>query len=73
VSEQGRCPHKDACALFPLFRLRSSLQYWMESYCDADFTRCQRYQSLCEGRVPPPTLLPSGKHVHAIEGDPSQE
>lgn len=66
MSDKSDCPHKDSCALFPLFRLRSSLAYWMDSYCHSEFTRCQRYKLMCEGRPPPATMLPSGKHVHEI-------
>jgi hypothetical protein len=51
-----------------LFRLRSSLQYWKDSYCESDFGRCKRFQSMVDGRPPPPTMLPNGKDVHALPG-----
>ncbi len=60
------CPNKQSCQLFPLFRLRSSLQYWMEVYCDADYRRCVRYQRACEGSMPPPNILPNGKDIHKL-------
>lgn len=61
------CSHKGTCSLFPLLQLRSSLKYWMDSYCNAEFGRCARYQSMKEGSPPPPTMLPNGKTVGAIE------
>jgi hypothetical protein len=56
-----QCTHVADCALFPLFRSREALAYWREHYCEGDHTRCARYQSMCDGRTPPSTLLPNGK------------
>ena len=63
------CSHKSSCALFPLFRERSALQYWMDSYCDGDYTRCARFQSMAAGTPPPVTMLPNGKEVQAVPRD----
>lgn len=60
--ERG-CSHKQSCALFPLFRDRSALAYWMHTYCDGDHRRCARYRSICDGRSPSPLLLPNGKQL----------
>lgn len=57
------CSHKQGCALFPLFRDRAALSYWMRSYCDGDHRRCARFKAMEQGSPPPPTLLPNGKHV----------
>lgn len=57
------CSHESTCALFPLFRDRSALGYWMKTYCRGDHERCARFQSMKRGEPPPATLLPNGKHI----------
>jgi hypothetical protein len=64
----GPCTHKEGCSLFPLLKLRTSLQYWIASYCDSsEYSRCARYQSMKAGRPPPPTMLPNGRTVGSID------
>ena len=55
------CSHVPTCALFPLFTMQPTLKIWQISYCEADFTRCARFQKSCSGETVPPTLLPNGQ------------
>jgi len=54
------CPHMSTCPLYPQFTFESNLNVWKLSYCEADFTRCVRYQLSNEGKPVPVTLLPNG-------------
>jgi len=47
--------------MYELFGTADQLEYWKQRYCDAAFTRCARYASLCAGSSPPAHLLPSGR------------
>lgn len=55
------CPHKTSCALFPRLTLRATLQVWIANYCDADHSRCARFQLACSSKPVPLALLPNGK------------
>lgn len=57
------CPNTKKCPLFPQFRT-GALRVLKAIYCEADFTRCARYQSMKSGVVPALTLLPNGRHLH---------
>ncbi len=52
--------------MFPLFRIRAALRYWVEAYCVADYTRCRRYTAMMTGDPPPATMLPNGKMVQLV-------
>jgi hypothetical protein len=55
------CSHRGSCSMYELFGTADQLEYWKTRYCDAAFTRCARYASLCQGSAPPVHLLPSGR------------
>lgn len=54
------CPHADSCALFPQFKLVSLLSVWKVSYCDADYSKCVRFQMSKAGKVVSLAMLPNG-------------
>ena len=60
------CPRKDRCPLFPLFTLKASLRTWQLSYCEADYTRCARFELVSAGKSVPANLLPSGKMLPMV-------
>jgi hypothetical protein len=47
--------------MFELFDTADQLNYWKQRYCNSEFTRCARHQSMCAGEQPPAHLLPSGR------------
>ena len=57
----GGCSHRGTCAMYELFETADQLDYWKQRYCDAEFTRCARYEALRTGSSPPVHLLPSGR------------
>ncbi|MCC6806381.1 MAG: hypothetical protein IT381_03065 [Deltaproteobacteria bacterium] len=57
------CPHKDGCVLFPLFALKASLKTWQIRYCDADYSRCERFEKAQRDEPVPDSLLPNGKSL----------
>ena len=64
---ETKCPHKDGCALFPMFNLKASLKTWQIRYCESDFEQCRRYQMTQDGELPPDNLLPSGKSLPVLD------
>jgi len=54
------CPHTSSCAIFPQFKLVSLLAIWKLSYCDANYSRCVRYQMAKAGKVVSLAMLPNG-------------
>jgi hypothetical protein len=54
------CPHLSTCPLFPLLRLKASLNVWQQNYCESSFERCARFQRAIEGKLSPMNLLPNG-------------
>lgn len=59
------CPNKPTCPMFPVFTNVSTLRIWMDNYCDADFSKCARYQKMSRGEDVPRTLMPNG---HILTG-----
>jgi hypothetical protein len=59
----SRCPLATSCGLFLRFSLKSSLDIWMQNYCEGPFQRCARYQASLERRPIPDLLLPNGKEL----------
>jgi hypothetical protein len=64
------CPHFSGCALYPRFKLAPLLRLWQVRYCEADHTRCARYQLSLAGKPVPLTLLPNGQHLGAARAEP---
>jgi hypothetical protein len=58
----------ETCALFPLFRLKASLEVWQESYCEDTFVRCARFQRMRDGKETPVNLLPNGSMLTVTGG-----
>jgi hypothetical protein len=54
------------CALFPLFSTAAFLRVWQVGYCEADYTRCVRYQRSMSGEIVPVSLLPNGKSLPVL-------
>ncbi len=54
------CPQVSSCALYARFSQASFLRIWQITYCEADFTRCERFQRLNAGAEVPANLLPNG-------------
>jgi hypothetical protein len=64
------CPNSEACQMYSLFKMAGTLAVWKINYCNADFTRCERYKLTASGQRAPINLMPNGvllKH-HAGEG-----
>ncbi|NVB39913.1 hypothetical protein G6O69_18865 [Pseudenhygromyxa sp. WMMC2535] len=59
----GECPHAYGCALFPILRASSAMEYWTQAYCTGDYGRCARFETLSKGLAVPPNLLPNGKKI----------
>jgi len=60
------CPQIGGCELFPLLTKPGFLRVWQINYCEADYTRCARYQrSLC-GKNVAVTLLPNGQELATL-------
>jgi hypothetical protein len=55
------CTHRATCPMYELFDTATQLDYWKQRYCNAEFTKCARYQSMLAGETPPAHLLPSGR------------
>lgn len=55
-----KCSHIATCPMFPLFKMESSLNVWKVNFCEANFTRCARYQKSSCGDDVPKNLLPNG-------------
>jgi hypothetical protein len=57
------CPHMRTCALYPKFAMQATLRFWQARYCEAEYTRCARYQATQRGEVVAVTLLPNGERL----------
>lgn len=62
------CPHKDTCAMYSEFKMKTVLQFWQKAYCDAEYERCERYRLSLIGQPVPVNLLPNGKVMVAGKG-----
>jgi hypothetical protein len=54
------CPQTSDCALYARFSTQGFLRIWQITYCEADYTRCARYQRSSQGQTVAPDLLPNG-------------
>jgi hypothetical protein len=59
------CPNCKRCPLFPLFTNKSVMKFWVKTYCEANYSRCARYQSASKGVRPPDDMLPNGQTLPA--------
>ena len=57
------CPKMTACPVFPEFKNESALKMMQALYCEGDYSRCARYQSVTGGVIPPRDLLPDGSRL----------
>ena len=57
------CPNLQGCPLFPLFRMKASLQVWQVQFCEGRYEGCERYKLSRAGQRVPPNLLPNGKSL----------
>jgi hypothetical protein len=55
------CERIQGCPLFKHFSLKSSLVIWTTTYCNSDFSRCERLRRATAGQPVPVNLLPNGK------------
>jgi hypothetical protein len=55
------CARVGACPLFKQFSMKSSLKVWQAYYCEGDWSRCERWKLVSEGRPVPMNLLPNGR------------
>ncbi len=63
TADNGRsaCPRLEQCALHRQYNTTALIDTFVALYCEADFSRCERYRLLqLEGTVPD-TLLPNGR------------
>ena len=60
------CNHRATCPMYDLFAAADQLNYWKQRYCNAEFTRCARYQAMLAGETPPAHVLPSGRHLRLL-------
>lgn len=51
------------CPMYPMFKSKSFLESLIAMYCEADFSRCLRFQKASAGDKVPPTLLPNGRDL----------
>jgi hypothetical protein len=58
--KRSACPNSVNCEMYALLRLAGTLETWKINYCNADYTRCERYRLTAAGRPVPPNLMPSG-------------
>jgi hypothetical protein len=56
------------CPVFPEFRSQHALKVMQSLYCEGDFSRCARFQSISGGVVPPRDLLPDGTRIRRAGG-----
>ena len=57
------CPKMVKCPVFPEFRNRSALKMMQALYCEADFSRCERFKIASAGELPPRDMLPDGSRL----------
>jgi hypothetical protein len=57
---EHECPNAKGCEMYRLLKLAGSLATWKINYCNADYTRCERYKLSSAGRPVPVNLMPSG-------------
>lgn len=68
----NECPKMVRCPVFPIFRNRSALRVLQSLYCEADFSRCERFKIASTGTMPPRTLLPDGRHLEEPKPDEAE-
>lgn len=61
--ETSCCPRMHGCPMYPMFKSKSFLETLIAMYCEADYSRCARFQRATAGESVPPTLLPNGRDL----------
>lgn len=54
------CPKVEGCALYARFSQQSFLRIWQITFCESDFTKCERHRRSNAGQEVPANLLPNG-------------
>jgi hypothetical protein len=49
-----------------MFKMQTFLQTWIALYCEADFTRCERFKRNAAGESVPQSLLPNGRDLNEL-------
>ncbi len=62
------CPQLFACGLHRNITMKEALRVWQSFYCEASFTRCERFKLAEAGVEVPEKLLPNGRLVDSGEG-----
>jgi hypothetical protein len=66
------CVRISGCPLFKTFSMRAALRIWQATYCEGDFSRCERWRRAQAGEAVPANLLPNGRSMpstlEALEG-----
>jgi hypothetical protein len=59
------CPNTPRCPLFPQFKLKPSLDFWLVRFCNSDQNHpdCERFKMSKAGKSVPPKMLPNGKSL----------
>jgi hypothetical protein len=66
------CPNSAGCEMYSLFKVAGTLAVWKMNYCNAEYSRCERYKLAAAGRRVPINLMPNGvllKHLATGEKD----
>jgi hypothetical protein len=56
----SECPQAKDCALYARFSTQGFLRIWQITFCEADFSRCERFKRSSQGLSVAATLLPNG-------------
>jgi hypothetical protein len=63
AAKESECPHSSSCEMYRLFKFAGTLAVWKINYCNADYTRCARYQASRQGQQVPINLMPNGEFL----------
>ena len=55
------CPLLFACRLHRNVSMKEALRVWQSFYCEAAFSRCERFKLAAAGAEVPEKLLPNGR------------
>jgi hypothetical protein len=55
--------------MYSLFKMAGTLAVWKINYCNADFTRCERYKLTSAGKRAPINLMPNGVFLKHLAGE----
>lgn len=62
MEDDGLCPNRTRCPLYPQFQSANILRIFQRTYCDTkiQWKKCKRYEMAARGVRPPDRLLPTG-------------